>query len=159
MSFLAEMINSEYIFVFTFTSVVMVVAVMLHYEVSVLLTRWVATTHLTHRRRILMLVFGLLILHIVEIWLFGGAAWFLVTIMKSGVITNVLDQVDFDFLDFVYFSAVTYTTVGYGDLWPIGPVRFLYGAESLIGLVLITWSASLTFIEMQRHWRIYNTDG
>lgn len=57
-----------------------------------------------------------------------------------------------DFLDYVYFSAITYTTLGYGDLVPTGPIRFLTGTEALIGLMLITWSASITFLEMQRHW-------
>jgi hypothetical protein len=55
--------------------------------------------------------------------------------------------------DFVYFSAMTYTTVGFGDAVPIGPIRFLAGMEGLTGLAMITWSASYTFIEMQRDWR------
>jgi hypothetical protein len=56
-------------------------------------------------------------------------------------------------LDAVYFSAVTYSTVGYGDMVPLGPIRFLAGTQSLVGLVLITWSASFTFLEMERFWR------
>ena len=55
--------------------------------------------------------------------------------------------------DTVYLSATTYTTLGYGDLTPTGNIRFLYGMESLTGLVLVTWSASLTFIELQRQWQ------
>jgi hypothetical protein len=35
----------------------------------------------------------------------------------------------------------------------VGAVRFLADVESLLGLVLITWSASFTFIEMQKFWR------
>jgi hypothetical protein len=31
-------------------------------------------------------------------------------------------------------------------------LRFLVGLESLTGLVLITWSASFLFFELQRHW-------
>jgi hypothetical protein len=56
-------------------------------------------------------------------------------------------------LDAVYLSANTYTTVGFGDLAPVGPVRFIGGTMALTGLVLITWSASFTFLEMQRFWR------
>ena len=56
------------------------------------------------------------------------------------------------YLDYVYFSALTNTTVGFGDFVPSGPVRFLAGMEALTGLVLITWSASFTFLEMQRYW-------
>ena len=48
---------------------------------------------------------------------------------------------------------MTYTTVGFGDLAPVGAVRFLSGTEALTGFVLITWSASFTYLEMERYWR------
>ena len=47
---------------------------------------------------------------------------------------------------------VTSTTLGYGDIEPFGILRFLTGIEALAGLVLITWSASFLFVEMQRYW-------
>jgi len=56
-------------------------------------------------------------------------------------------------LDCVYFSAVCFTTLGLGDMFPIGAIRFMTGAEALCGLVLITWSGSFTFVEMQRFWK------
>jgi hypothetical protein len=37
---------------------------------------------------------------------------------------------------------VTFSTVGFGEMWPVGAVRFLCGLEALTGFVLITWSAS-----------------
>ena len=36
---------------------------------------------------------------------------------------------------------------------PLGPVRFLSGTEALTGFVMITWSASFTYLEMERFWR------
>jgi hypothetical protein len=39
-----------------------------------------------------------------------------------------------------------------GEIVPVGPIRFLTGMEAVGGLLLITWSASFTFIEMQRYW-------
>jgi hypothetical protein len=48
---------------------------------------------------------------------------------------------------------VCYTTLGLGDVVPTGAVRFLAGVEALSGFVLITWSASFTFLEMERFWR------
>jgi len=47
-----------------------------------------------------------------------------------------------------------FTTLGFGDVIPYGAIRFMTGMEALTGLVLITWSASFAFIEMQRHWRL-----
>jgi hypothetical protein len=46
-----------------------------------------------------------------------------------------------------------YTTVGFGDVSPVGPIRFLAGTSALTGFVMITWSASFTFLEMERFWR------
>jgi hypothetical protein len=55
-------------------------------------------------------------------------------------------------MDSVYFSFTTFTTIGFGDITPIGPLKFLTGLEALTGLVLITWTASFLFIEMQKYW-------
>jgi hypothetical protein len=56
-------------------------------------------------------------------------------------------------LDSVYLAATTFTTVGFGDLAPVGPIRFLSGTTALTGFVLIAWSASFTYLEMERYWR------
>ena len=56
-------------------------------------------------------------------------------------------------LDAVNLSATTYSTLGYGDPLPHGPVRFILGTEALVGFVLVTWSASFAYLEMGRYWR------
>lgn len=38
--------------------------------------------------------------------------------------------------EYVYFSVVTFTTLGYGDIQPLRFCRFLAGCESLLGLVM-----------------------
>jgi hypothetical protein len=45
-----------------------------------------------------------------------------------------------------------FTTLGFGDIEPLGFIRLLVGMEALVGFVLITWTASFLFYEMQRHW-------
>ena len=54
--------------------------------------------------------------------------------------------------DCAYFSFTTFTTLGFGDIVPIGNLRYLTGIESLTGLVLITWTASFLYFEMRRNW-------
>ena len=95
-------------------------------------------------------VLGAVCLHIAEIWLFGLGIWLLLHLADAG---HVIGMSDARLLDSVYLSAVTYSTVGFGDVAPSGPIRFLIGTESLLGFVLITWSASFTFLEMEKNWR------
>jgi hypothetical protein len=101
------------------------------------------------RRRILVLILGLLALHVAEIWMFGFGYLLLV----DGKLSE-LHGASGGLLDSVYFSAVVYTTLGLGDLIPGGAIRFMVGTEALTGFVLITWSASFTFLEMQKFWRM-----
>lgn len=56
--------------------------------------------------------------------------------------------------DHLYFSYAAFTTVGFGDIVPTGPLRLLAGMEALTGFVLITWTASYLCLEMTRLWKI-----
>jgi hypothetical protein len=133
------------------TTLAVGVAVLLHYEGLSLLSRWLARRHESHRRRkVLYGIFGVLALHVAEIWIFGGAVWGLLHFENTG---SVAGAHALGLLDAVYMAAVTFTTVGFGDLAPVGPIRFLAGTMALTGFVLITWSASFTYLEMTRDWR------
>lgn len=54
--------------------------------------------------------------------------------------------------DYFYYSAVSLTSLGFGDLTPIGHLRLLAAVEALTGLVLIAWTASFAYLQMQRFW-------
>lgn len=54
--------------------------------------------------------------------------------------------------DYFYFSLTSYTTLGIGEVHPVGPIRIIVGLEALNGFPLITWSASFTYLMMQRYW-------
>jgi hypothetical protein len=132
------------------TLLAVVLTVVLHYEALGFLTTLLKRIHLRPRPRILILIFAVLSVHVVEIWLFGLGFYFLTSGAGHGVLvaTHAIS-----FLDNVYFSAVCFTTLGLGDVVPVGGIRFLAGTESLTGFVLITWSASFAFLEMQRFWQ------
>jgi len=108
------------------------------------------------RRAMLKIIFALLGLHLLEIWLYGLAYWGLVRIPGAGSVHGV-DGIETLF-DAVYLSATTYSTLGFGDLAPLGAIRMVSGMEALTGLLLITWSASFTYLEMSRLWRDGVTD-
>lgn len=127
------------------------IAVLVHYEGLSLLSRGLSRRHESHRRRkVLYGIFGVLALHVTEIWIFGTAIWGLLHLEHTGSIAGAHPL---GLFDAVYMSAVTFTTVGFGDLAPVGPIRFLAGTLALTGFVLITWSASFTYLEMTRDWR------
>jgi len=102
-----------------------------------------------NRSRVLFALLGAILAHLVEIWLFAVAYYFIINYEKMGAFEGNFDG---SLYDCFYFSISTYTTVGYGDIAPLGDVRFLAGLEALTGLVLITWTASFLFVEMQKFW-------
>ena len=125
--------------------------VLVHYEGLSLLSRRLMARHEGNpRRKVLYGILGVLALHVAEIWLFGTTFWGLSLVPNAGGVSGA-DPLGL--LDAVYLSAMSYTTVGYGDVAPVGPLRFLAGTVALTGFVMITWSASFTFLEMERFWR------
>tara|TARA_R110000868_G_scaffold39683_25_gene138022 strand:- start:1870 stop:2337 length:468 start_codon:yes stop_codon:yes gene_type:complete len=55
-------------------------------------------------------------------------------------------------LDYLYFSIVSYTSLGLGDIFPSEHLRFITGVEALNGLLLIAWSGSFTYMAMSQLW-------
>jgi hypothetical protein len=124
----------------------------LHYEVLRTCIRFLPAIAHKRRQRVVFLILIIMLTHAVEIWLFGFAYVFLLQWEAFGSIDGTVEIATV--IDHVYYSAMVYTTVGFGDLIPLGPIRFLSGMEALTGLVMITWSASFTFLEMQRDWHV-----
>jgi Ion channel len=134
------------------TLAVISLIIAVHYEVLRNCLRFLPTLTRTRRQRVIFLILIILATHAIEIWLFGIAYFILLRHEGFGLLTGPASIVTL--LDHVYYSAMVYTTVGFGDLVPEGPIRFMTGMEALTGLVMITWSASFTFLEMQRDWRV-----
>ncbi len=132
------------------TILAVVLCVVTHYESLSFLSGFLKRVNLQPRPRILVLIFAILAIHVVEIWVFGGAFYWSTVGEGSGALVAGRPV---EFLDNIYFSAVCFTTLGLGDVVPVGAVRFLAGTEALTGFVLLTWSASFTFVEMQRFWK------
>jgi hypothetical protein len=53
----------------------------------------------------------------------------------------------------VYFSFVTFTTLGYGDITLSEGWRLLSGIEAMNGILLIGWSTAVLFAAVQRTWQ------
>jgi hypothetical protein len=77
---------------------------------------------------ILFVVLGLVAIHSIEIWLYAAAFW------AIGAVS--------DFETALYFSTVTFTTLGYGDVVLGGNWRLFGAIEAGNGLILFGWSTA-----------------
>jgi len=81
-------------------------------------------------------VLALLLLHLLEVALWA------VLFYKEGCFPDLRTS--------VYFSLVTYSTVGYGDVVLNGQYRMLGGIEALVGVLMLSWSTALLIGYLQR---------
>lgn len=122
---------------------------LIHYEtLRVLNTRLVALP-IPNRSKLLVVIFAAFAAHIVEIALYGSTLYLLVEYMGVGTLHGASHV---SLTSCLYFSVETYTTLGFGDLTPSGPIRLLAGVESLNGLLLIGWTATSTYVAMEQFW-------
>ncbi|WP_241264452.1 potassium channel family protein [Marinobacter daepoensis] len=125
------------------------VVVVIHNEALIRLSRVLTKLRQSHHFRLTIAVLGCLTAHALEVWIFATAFYFMHHAEGWG---QLLGNFSGTMLDAAYFSFTTFTTLGYGDIEPMGQLRYLTGIEALTGLLMITWSASFLFLEMQRYW-------
>jgi hypothetical protein len=82
-------------------------------------------------------VLGLFLIHTFEIWIWAG---FFVAVQALGV-----------FQDALYFSTVTFSTLGYGDVIVSPQWRLLASLEGINGFLLIGWSTAYLVSASTRH--------
>lgn len=136
--------------VFLINSLVIALAVLIHYEVLRRTTTLLPRIASDQKYRVVIGVFIAFGAHVAEVWLFAASFYLMHHAENWGHLEGNFDG---SFMDAVYFSFTTYTTLGTGDIEPFGDLRFLTGLESLTGLILITWTASFLFLEMSRYWK------
>jgi Ion channel len=86
--------------------------------------------------------------HLAQIAIFAGAYW----LLHDTAMGSLHGQTQNLAKTFLYFSTETYTSLGFGDVYPVGAMRLIAGIEALTGLLMIGWTASFTYLEMCRHW-------
>jgi hypothetical protein len=101
------------------------------------------------RAKVLAALAGAMASHFLHVSLFALAYFLLRDKLELG---NFAGHFGDTFASFLYFSTESYTTVGFGDIYPAGPLRLLVGFEALTGLLLISWSGSFSYLEMRRYW-------
>jgi voltage-gated potassium channel len=98
----------------------------------------------------LILVYTALIvfaLHALEIVIWAAAYLALVPVSELA-----------SFEEAVYFSFVTFTTLGYGDITLSEGWRLLSGIEALNGIILVGWTTAMIFSVVQHIWQVQTQD-
>jgi voltage-gated potassium channel len=78
---------------------------------------------------------ALLLLHLMQVSLWALLYWW---------------QIGWDFNTALYFSTVTYATIGYGDVVPPPQWRLVAVTEGLTGVLMLGWSSALVFAVVVR---------
>lgn len=123
--------------------------VLVHYEVMRYTSVLVMRLSLPPRQLILVIIGALFFAHTVEVWLHAYVFYLVSNHFGLG---GFVGQFAGEFRDYLYFSSVTYTSLGLGGVYPVGDLRLMAGIESLAGLLMIAWSASFTYIYMEKFW-------
>ena len=128
--------------------VLVVLSTLIHYEMLRGMAAMLPRISWPPRTRLVAVILGAFVAHALEIVLYALAIYFLGDALALGG----LGRGAFPFTTALYFSAETFTSLGYGDVLPSGSLRLLAGVEALNGLLLIGWTASFTYLAMERFW-------
>ena len=129
-----------------FGTLLISVTVVVHTLGLVMLTRWMSwIVHWfrLHRHSLgktiamVTTMLGLFLVHTIEVWLWAFAY----------IATGVVDSLE----EAVYFSTVTFSTLGYGDITPPPDWRVFAALEAMNGFILIGWSIAYLIAASTRH--------
>lgn len=130
--------------------ILITICVISHYETLKLLNdRLSSAQFITNRAKVLVALVGAMASHLLHIAVFAVAYYLLRDKFGLGAFGGKFEDT---LLSFLYFSAETYSTLGFGDIYPAGALRLICGIESLVGLLMISWTASFSYLEMRRYW-------
>jgi hypothetical protein len=102
--------------------------------------RWLRLTRPAHHHHfslpamfwiLVRVVYGLLVLHLLQILVWAACYYW------SGCFP--------DFATAFYYSATSYSTVGYGDVIPPGNWRILGSVQAVTGVLMFGWSTGVLF--------------
>lgn len=125
------------------------VTFLFHFTVFMWLSRQLSRIQMSPSVRMLIIVLAILVAHLFEISLYAVAYKVGDNMFAIGSFSGISVSRP---LDYFYFSIVSYTSLGLGDVYPSGHLRFITGVEALNGLLLIAWSGSFIYLAMGRLW-------
>lgn len=132
--------------------VLVVLTIMIHAGGTTLWASYLSRKYLRHGDHVsvkdrwflsVFTAFWLLVLHFIEVLLWAVSLLLLPAVTQLQSLEQSL-----------YFSLVTFTTLGYGDITLSPGVRLLSGVEAMNGILLFGWSTAFLFLVIQRAWQM-----
>jgi len=105
------------------------------YHVSATLIDWGSPCY----RGLTLAVGAITLAHVVEAAAFAVGFWLGDEVLHLGSFDTAKAM---SWMDYFYFSLVNFTTLGRGDITPMGHLRFIAGIEAFVGFLMITASGS-----------------
>jgi hypothetical protein len=111
---------------------------------------WVNLPRLEGRPRtqIIFTILATFFAHTVAVWIFGLTYYALDQYFHFGTLGGTITH---ELIEYVYFSAVSYSSLGLGDVYPTGGLQLLVGVEAILGLILIGWSVTFTYLVTEKY--------
>lgn len=134
------------------STILVFLTMMVHYEMLRVTWSMLPRMTMAPRARIIILLTVVFLAHTIEVWLYA-IGFFLITDHLG--LGSFRGETTGAFFDYLYFSTVSYTSLGLGDVYPTRHLRLITGVEALNGLVLIGWSASFTYLAMEKFWPLH----
>jgi hypothetical protein len=84
---------------------------------------------------------GRVLFSVVLFWIFFGSIYFLIDLSGLGRTVSSVNNPDnlSVFLQSFYHSAITFFTIGYGDVYPVGLSRIFSGIEGFMGVFMMSY--------------------
>lgn len=143
-----------YLIAVLLTAALTILCVAVHYEAL----RLISSMHprlWSGKVNIGVMILLIIVAHGLEAVVFSAGYWLGADVFGIGELRGMHDH---GAIAYIYFSLETFTTQSIGDVIPVGQLRLLASVQPLVGLMLIGWSTSFTFLVMRRDWRADDLD-
>ncbi len=139
----------EFLQILIIAFLTMLVATGFFYECMCLLLRFISHFKFSPRGLLYTLITGFFLAHGLTIILYAMIYWMLVHWFGYEQLSGLVNN---HYLSYLYYSATTYSSLGVGDVFSAGGLRFITGLQAINGLILIAWSATVAYFSIQKMW-------
>lgn len=124
-----------------------VLSCLVQYEILGRTAERMSCGSVTGRLQVLISVAAIFTSHLVSVALYA-IAYFLMHVHLPGA--RLAGEFEGEAIDFIYFSIMSYTTLGVGDIYPEGLMRIVSGLQAVTGFVMLGWSTSFVYWAVSR---------